>query len=1543
MHEGDPPRIFAERYGEAENPGPQKLRIGSFNPHQVLGHEETVWAWGEGIWTASETSHTITAQGISAARFKKKKLHSVWSPPVPSVRLAFLDSMVKRGWIDAAAFDADRRFSKPMPTSRGDSRKTFILMNKCLVPSLVHCDIHQTFEFDTHPLLVAELDLDTVLTPQHVWNLPASTDGCFFDDDLMSEVVMTEQHARETKFQRAIACGDANEALHQINLVFETAMQQSCVETTGHAAKLPRRCLGRCRKKLVKTQPPADPIIRGARDGEYSPQVCQPSKRIKQWTKQVRRLQTCSSQMRSLASGSHAAEGPIQALWNAICNAPGFPGGFQCFALKQMQLFVPSIPPDAEYAKYLGDRFKICLQHEVSQWNTQVHEYRLKTLRQDFQAGGSKTFRSVRDAPAPPFNAIVTLRTATIEQQRWTKGGRCKLLIADPLEFQNFDLQYPVYFQGQEAFLLEVHDKWILLDRCVINTDSGDRKLTQKHVLTGMEDLHNTTADAWGELWQREPVDDAIENWPEAIEALTCLADVPSLEYQPLNVTEWRRHAATTKQKSARGSCAYTPRELTIMPEPLVLWLLQLLTAIENGELRWPSSIMTAKVAMLGKTEDLPTHPLSLRPITITSRLYRTWAKYRSMQVFRHFHDMLPPEVAGTAAGVSADMLAAIVANEVEDSFIDGLHRVGLTVDLVKCYNMVPRLPVIAALGKLGVPRQYLTAVWDMFQQLDRIIEISGEMGNPVKSTTGIPEGCCFSIVSMLGLTAWASQFLQAHHEEVEVLAYADNWGFLTDCIERLQALLQSLQNFVTMLQMRVAPDKSWVWATHACDRRKLRHVHLQGVPVPVKLFTTDLGCDITYCKRVNKKQMRKRLGKAKRVLQKVAKRKMPKRYKLRMSNQLASSITGYGSELTYITQAEFRALRSQCCQANGRSRGGVNPYLAMNVPGDACDPELSLLVRKCRFWRRFLKAFPYRREQFFQKLTGFQDGKHSGPASVFKKTLADHGWQCLPGGTVQHTTGWQFNWYYSSKSFVTKMLTKAWHAKLCQTVQSRKHFDACNVDTAAFQHALRSLPADMKTDAINYTIGKHVTNDALGHYVSVGDFQCPLCGCADSRSHRIFECVPLQAIRERYQPVLTWLHDQPESVLHFGILPWDTTWLDFSCCEYVPMPAVQRPLDNDAGGFCHVFTDGSASFTDCFSTCVAAGAWILADGYMILQRGGSVLVGSDHSAYRGEVWALVQALQSFCKLVIYTDCAAAMSVFAALVSARESGAQPSFGDHEDLWGIVWELLLTRPRGYVQICKVKAHQDLTSISDPNEHWKATMNQHADTYAKELVKKFCAGYTRKLQMHCKQMTTNRTMLKIFFHMWGEMNAKAMTLVKQTRPSRQGEMPTFVMQVDPQQLTPLQCDVDMVAVKGCLYGDKFLMRVIQYFSGLEWDFTQQQSVSLLELYADFTLTTKTLAPVLLTRASLGLPAGPKVYRLKDCNVVADMTFNDLQSQSRVWQRAIKWLLQHWAGCPWPTLCKTSSLSRLGYTVEQNGLVGRTMNRKWTVSTHVSTAGA
>ena len=71
----------AFRYGEALHPGP-KLVVRTFNPAQLLGHEEEISRWPSGVWTAAETSHTTTAMQVTERRFRQHDVRSIFSHPV---------------------------------------------------------------------------------------------------------------------------------------------------------------------------------------------------------------------------------------------------------------------------------------------------------------------------------------------------------------------------------------------------------------------------------------------------------------------------------------------------------------------------------------------------------------------------------------------------------------------------------------------------------------------------------------------------------------------------------------------------------------------------------------------------------------------------------------------------------------------------------------------------------------------------------------------------------------------------------------------------------------------------------------------------------------------------------------------------------------------------------------------------------------------------------------------------------------------------------------------------------------------------------------------------------------------------------------------------------------------------------------------------------------------------------------------------------------------------------------------------------------------
>ena len=168
--------------------------------------------------------------------------------------------------------------------------------------------------------------------------------------------------------------------------------------------------------------------------------------------------------------------------------------------------------------------------------------------------------------------------------------------------------------------------------------------------------------------------------------------------------------------------------------------LIRILREIESGK-DWPASWCLSRIVVLGKGTE-PKSPLDIRPITILSKVYRLWSRLRSLEVLGHISNLMPPQVSATAGGISADMLAAYTANQIESAKFAKKDICGVVIDLIKCYNTIPWGPVQSLLIKIGIPSQYVTALFRHLRDLHRSFDVHGCCSEAIKAVKGIAEGC---------------------------------------------------------------------------------------------------------------------------------------------------------------------------------------------------------------------------------------------------------------------------------------------------------------------------------------------------------------------------------------------------------------------------------------------------------------------------------------------------------------------------------------------------------------------------------------------------------------------------------------------------------------------------------------------------------------------------------------------------------------------------------------------------------------------------------
>ena len=136
---------------------------------------------------------------------------------------------------------------------------------------------------------------------------------------------------------------------------------------------------------------------------------------------------------------------------------------------------------------------------------------------------------------------------------------------------------------------------------------------------------------------------------------------------------------------------------------------------------KWPYALTRAAVTLIPKGEGML--PLSQRPLSVMSIVYRIWAAVRVCS--------RPIWVHGCA-----DVLAK-VSVEFEDAILEGRHVVGAAVDFAKVFDNVPTAIALSVLKHLGMHPGILDPMIGMYASLKRHFKIKGYLGEMFRATNG--------------------------------------------------------------------------------------------------------------------------------------------------------------------------------------------------------------------------------------------------------------------------------------------------------------------------------------------------------------------------------------------------------------------------------------------------------------------------------------------------------------------------------------------------------------------------------------------------------------------------------------------------------------------------------------------------------------------------------------------------------------------------------------------------------------------------------------
>ena len=277
-------------------------------------------------------------------------------------------------------------------------------------------------------------------------------------------------------------------------------------------------------------------------------------------------------------------------------------------------------------------------------------------------------------------------------------------------------------------------------------------------------------------------------------------------------------------------------REIAALPDPLLEAFVEVFNAVEEHGI-WPDGVLDSLVTLIPKGEG--NDPLKLRPITVTSALYRLWASIRLADVLRWQEKWIHSSQHGFRPRHSCDDVIMDIALELEQAQLDGVAVHGIALDFAKCFDWVPQNLVLALVEKLGLHPRILRPIEMMYRSLRRRFKYPLGVGQSFEVTNGILQGCPISIVLINALLSVLSRAIVAEVEHAAPRSYADDLYLLSHVRAALQKGVDITEELCRLTGLALNAEKSVGFST---DPQGSPTITISGVPVPTSPHVKVLG-----------------------------------------------------------------------------------------------------------------------------------------------------------------------------------------------------------------------------------------------------------------------------------------------------------------------------------------------------------------------------------------------------------------------------------------------------------------------------------------------------------------------------------------------------------------------------------------------------------------------------------------------------------------------------------------------------------------------------
>jgi len=892
--------------------------------------------------------------------------------------------MTQHGMRDLACISFDKWGYGNEPTCRGKTRRTFAFGDPIILSMFHDTQVIETYDFDSHPVLKVRLRISEQAIYQSIWPHPKIFDDIIFDPSILESTGKDVAYQIADEVDTCLQQGKPFDAIKVWSNKVEDCFLKSACDCTGQRVTLTDAYKGRCTIHDSVETAVTPPGLRNGRPGDFSLAGDTATTKTRQWLKQTRRLR----HLRDIFKHDRNHH-QILDIWTSILQATGFGRSFSDWILEHHVILLSPNLPTLECVEILV----VVMENETAnlhcQRNSSMKACFKDALYDSFEGhGGDKAFAAIREQKLPDITHVHTKIKPKLKRVRWS-GPTCRLRVDNPGVFH---VGRPLQSDDDAWNILAIQGDVLFLHKPIAYRDAC--KTFQKHVVHDCGQISSVLHDGWKQYWDRDPKQDDESNWASLMQVVEASPSWDPLQLDPLNIHDWRYAMSNTKNKSMRGSDSWTAKELKQIPDGLIIVLLAIYNYIERYA-NWPADLLQAFVVCLAKAEGELTWDL-VRPITVTSMLYRVYGRMRTHRILKWIQIQVPKTIPDVAFSEATTLMWFRNLEQIQEAYQTNTPCVGAVFDLVKAFNTFGRLPLSRLAVHLGLDARLVGCWFDALSKLTRRFIIQGSLSKPFGATTGVPEGCGLSVVAVALLSFMFLIVVRAVDNDALPSAYADNWGLQCSTTHALQRCINAIADLCQRARLIISIPKSWVWASHPKERKQLKHVVLHGRNIPVVKNGKDLGADMRYSCAQSIQMHESRCHKGILRLRRLHRLPISRFFKKRLLRQGVWPQALHGTEAIKVCATRLKRLRSAAAEALGHRKCSQNPWISLGLSKThPCDPEFYIIMQRIRLVRYFAVHVRNGYELVSKRLLQTAC-KYTGPIRLMKDALVGIGWKVM-------------------------------------------------------------------------------------------------------------------------------------------------------------------------------------------------------------------------------------------------------------------------------------------------------------------------------------------------------------------------------------------------------------------------------------------------------------------------------------------------------------------------------------------------------------------